>query len=576
MTRRPLLLTVLAALVLPGCGISIGPKPVTAPTPLPGATTGGVLRVGVTAPRTVDPGLAADATSRLIVRTMCDTLVTVDPKTGLITPGLARKWTVTTDTHDNTQIVFALRKGLHFTDGSTLNAKSVTASLARIAQERFASPEAYLLHDVDGYRVARNRSQFDKPPKEGLLLGVVPTDAYGVAVTLVLRNGAALRSYADPATAIVSPKDVHATSGGRESFEPHCIGPYRLSGPWKPTDRLIVLDRNRDYVGNNPAFSHNGKAWADRIEFHVYPTIAAAAAAYRAGQVDVAPFGLSDRPAQVAAGDVVEGNGDFLQFIGVPLGPGSPFINPLTRLALSNALDRRLINERVYGGGRQVATSFLPPSLGPEYTANPCAKSPFPLTPEAHIQRARAELQALRVDLSTTTTKLYYYDKAPGDAALVAEVARQWHEAVGLTAVPTPLTKEQFTAQFLEVATIDGAFSTGWSYPVDAGVDWLYTMYSNEGLGAGNIAGFTDKRFEIFLRRKVLPRSDGSDAAGDQKERAIWVAKAQTELCELMPVIPIAFSKSHWLVRGSVLGSARDFVLDVHGDPVLRELYARG
>ena len=58
------------------------------------ARRGGVLRVAITRPGSIEPGNAYEPSGALVVRTMCDTLISIDPETGALRPALAESWIV--------------------------------------------------------------------------------------------------------------------------------------------------------------------------------------------------------------------------------------------------------------------------------------------------------------------------------------------------------------------------------------------------------------------------------------------------------------------------------------------------
>lgn len=80
-------------------------------------------------PKTFNPILATDATSSSIGDMMFDGLVTQNPITGKIEPALAESWEMS---EDNLRIVFTLRKGLQWSDGTPLTADDVVFSYNQI------------------------------------------------------------------------------------------------------------------------------------------------------------------------------------------------------------------------------------------------------------------------------------------------------------------------------------------------------------------------------------------------------------------------------------------------------------
>lgn len=76
-------------------------------------------------PKTFNPVLATDATSSSIGDMMFDGLVTQNPITGKTEPALAKSWEIS---EDNLQIVFTLREGLQWSDGTPLTTDDVVFS----------------------------------------------------------------------------------------------------------------------------------------------------------------------------------------------------------------------------------------------------------------------------------------------------------------------------------------------------------------------------------------------------------------------------------------------------------------
>ncbi|HXF02080.1 MAG TPA: ABC transporter substrate-binding protein, partial [Arthrobacter sp.] len=137
MTSLPARRTVLkagaaaAAVLLAGC--TSQPKRPTAsstaaatPTASPEDTT---FTMGIAAtPVTLDPALALDTESYRVTRQMLETLIGVDPATGVPAPRLAVEWN---EVNDGRSYRFRLREGVTFHDGTPFDADAVHTNFER-------------------------------------------------------------------------------------------------------------------------------------------------------------------------------------------------------------------------------------------------------------------------------------------------------------------------------------------------------------------------------------------------------------------------------------------------------------
>jgi ABC-type oligopeptide transport system substrate-binding subunit len=97
-------------------------------------------------PATIDPAAQGDIGSAAVSAQLFESLTAFDP--GLrIRPALARSWDIGEDGH---RIVFHLRPGLAFSDGTPLTAGDVVRSWLRLIDPAAPSPLASLVLDVKG------------------------------------------------------------------------------------------------------------------------------------------------------------------------------------------------------------------------------------------------------------------------------------------------------------------------------------------------------------------------------------------------------------------------------------------
>lgn len=559
--RTPAVLLVAAALAAgaAGCGLLAVPGSEPPPPVKPTAyvTTGGALTVGITEPASLDPGYVEGAASRLVVSTMCDTLFDLDPVTGNLAPGIVTSWTVSTG---GTDFTLALRHGLTFPDGSPVDALAVARSLSRLARQSFASPDAGLLAPVIGYAAAQGQVPNADAYSRSHLAGVQITDPYGLEIRLSYHDADFLRALAEPATAPVS------AHGDR------CAGPYELASPWSAGDPVVRLVRRRGFPGIDPRLTAAGRGYLARVDFRIYPSQAAAVGAFRAGKVDMVEVPLALLPKVGELGpDLVVGNANYEQYVGVQVRPDTPWGDQAVRDALSEALDRTAIAATVYGGGRAPATSLVPPALGKQAPPGACgALAP----PGGDVKGARSRLAAAHVSLRGVKLP-FYYPTGYANAALEAAVAGQWHDAFGLVAEARPLDPAAFLGLATGGAGIDGAFTEGWSGAFMSADAYLAPLATTSGLGGANLSGFTNLRFDEVYNTIVRATEEPSDEVADQAERDAAYRQAGREVCSYMPVIPVAFGRVHYLVNTARFGASRGSYLSVGGAPLLREVYER-
>lgn len=88
-------------------------------------------------PATLDPGRQYDTNSYDVYRNIYDNLLHRNPQTSAIEPWIATHWRAASPT----EWQFTIRRGVKFHDGSELTAADVAASLQRILDRQFNSPQ---------------------------------------------------------------------------------------------------------------------------------------------------------------------------------------------------------------------------------------------------------------------------------------------------------------------------------------------------------------------------------------------------------------------------------------------------
>jgi peptide/nickel transport system substrate-binding protein/oligopeptide transport system substrate-binding protein len=503
--------------------------------------------VGITAPGSVDPGNDYEPSGDLVIRTMCDTLLTTDPRDGTLRAGLAESWVVTAN---GARVALRLRKGLRFSDGSPLTAADVVYSLSRVASADYASAAADRLRLIAGFDQVHGDVETSNDSERRRLAGVRSSDKRTVEISLT-------RPYADfvrlLATRLTAPISMRAAGADPRAFarRPVCVGPYRLAEPFVPGASAVRLVRSAAYTAADSGLTRGGTGYADEVRFRVYPTSAAAAAAARRGEVDVAPAAPAD------ATGVRSGPGPELEYVGLPT-TTAPFDRPEVRRALALALSRTELVRRVFPGTRVPATGFLPPTTG---AARSCADLP----PAGDVAAAARLLTTAGVDLRGLRVPLLFNDELR-NRALVTEVARQWHAALGLTAIPTPLTFAAFLAQGRGARGFAAPFRFSWT--ADDVDGYVTPLFSTDGVGRDNLSRYSDPTIDEALKRRAWRAVDPTD-------RALAYRRIADLLCASMPMVPLTTSLHRYAVGARVASASGAFVDGSTGQPLLRELYLR-
>lgn len=558
---RAALAAVLCTAVIAGCGnnsIPAGPDAVASARP------GGTLRVGMTAPRAIAPWLvsAYDPAGSLIVRTMCDSILQWDVVSGRDAPALASSWRIAT-AHS---LIFKLRKGLTFSDGRKVKGEDLVTSLSRAADSELASPVAGLLDPVQGAEALRGLRQFSADPKtRERISGITSPSPTTLQINLGGERADYLHTLGHTFAAAVPLADYQRDRLALER-RPVCVGPYRLTAPWSPSQKLIRLERSKSYYAANGGYTRHGRGYADTIEFHVLPDAAAVQKAYQRGDVDVAYLGpQASRPDP----DLVVAPTPTVEYVGLPV-TKAPFDKPEVRLALSLALDREAIARTVYGALRTPLDRLLPSVVGDDYKAKTAVGRQAPCggaaPPKSQVAAARRVLARRGVSLSGTALKLYFNDEF-GNEQLMRTVADQWARAFGVKPQLVAMSGNEYIARGTSPAGFDGPFRFSWSPQVPHPDSYLSPLLSSRGLGVDNFSKITDSGLDFVLDKRARAAKDG-------KTVRTSYSLVERAACPAMALIPIVQGGRPVLVRQSVLASAvGSFVDRSTGHVPLRELF---
>lgn len=279
---------------------------------------------------------------------------------GSVNPGLAESWDIS---QDGTVWTFALREGVTFHDGTTMDAEDVKFSLDRARAEDSTNAQKALFADITD---------------------VSAVDAQTVQVTLANPNGNFAFNMAWGDAVIVAPEsaDTNATA-------PVGTGPFKL-GAWVQGDRVEIV-ANDAYWGNAPALA------GATFKFISDPN--AAFAAMMSG--DVHAFPVFPAPELLAT---FEADPRFNVIVGSTEGEtilstnNAAITDVRVRKAIAHAIDRQaIIDGAMFGYGTPIGTHFAPHN--PDYVDLTGNSAYDPDMARALLAEAGAEGLTLRMML---------------------------------------------------------------------------------------------------------------------------------------------------------------------------------
>jgi len=292
---------------------------------------GGTLRVGFyIEAATMDPHLSGSKIDRQIYHNVFDPLVTLDNRLG-IKPGLAESWTQP----DNKTIVFKLRRGVKFHDGSDFNAEAAKFNFTRMKTEP-KSVRKNELANVDTVEVV---------------------DPYTIKLNLKKPDAALLATLTDRAGMMMSPKQIQERGSELErNAKGAGTGPFEFV-EWIKDDHLLI--KRHDGYWNKP-----GGPYLDRVRYRPIPDDTVKLQSLQAGEIDVMDYVQPRDVAAVKADkNVVVVDVPSLADFAYQLNHGKPPFNvKALRQAVAYALDLDQIVKGVWLNVGVPANGPIPPT----------------------------------------------------------------------------------------------------------------------------------------------------------------------------------------------------------------------
>jgi len=309
------------------------------------------LRLALDIPEQLDPGLISDDTSSFIVRQLYEGLVTIDAENNVL-PAAATRWEIL---DDGRRYRFHLRKGLLWSDGSSLTAEDFVRAWRRNLKLAQRSPNAQLLFVIKNASALAEGDLADERK-----VGLKSLDDHTLEITLETPI-AYLPHLLTLPIAYPLPPDLVASDEPLDfaKVNPVSNGPYRL-GAFTYGDRL-VLQRNPHYRGYFPGN-------IQRVEGCPIGDYLSAFDQFERGDLDMVSMIMSD-PKTVR--QARRRFGSELKFIPHPTTffvtfccERPPFDSVIVRQAFVHAVDREeLVAQTSQGQYQPALGGFLPPGM---------------------------------------------------------------------------------------------------------------------------------------------------------------------------------------------------------------------
>ncbi|MEO3427239.1 peptide ABC transporter substrate-binding protein [Pelagibius sp. CAU 1746] len=493
------------------------------------ALTGGaqaekVLRVGnMGEPESLDPHFVQGVWENRIVGNMFLGLTTEDASATPI-PGAAESWTISDDGKTYT---FKLRDH-SWSDGTPVTAGDFVYSLRRILLPETAAEYASLLFPIE------NAQQVNSGEVPADKLSVRAVDDKTLEVKLVGPTPFFLEQLTHY-TAFPVPRHL-IEKHGQAWTKPENIavnGPYTLKN-WVPNDQITLIRNDKFYDAANVKI--------DTVVYYPQEDRTAVQKRFRAGEIDWAADFASDQFEWLKSN--LSDETRVAPYLGIYYYPMNlrkpPFDDKRVRQALSMAIDREIITDKVLKTGELPAYSFVPPGAGGY--GNPSMVSWMDEPYSARLEKAKALLAEAGYGPGNPLKFTLSYNTSENHKRIAIAIASMWKQHLG---VETELFNSEVKVHYRALNSADFSIArAGWIADYNDAQNFLYLLETRTG--PNNYSGFSNSEFDKLMVE--------AGTTGDMDMRSSLMAKAEAIAMEEQPVIPIYYYVSKNLVSDRLTG----------------------
>lgn len=473
-------------------------------------------------PKDLDPHTVTGEPEHNITLQLFEGLVTKDPKTLKLQPGIAEKWTVSKDGKVHT---YFLRKNARFSNGDPITAKDVVYSIIRLVTPETAAEYAYHGHYIKGAKDFTAGKI--KDPSQ---VGIKAKDDYTVEITLEEATPffPLIAAYQ---TMFVVHRPTIEKHGMRWTRPENMVtsGPFMLKN-WE-VNKVVTLKKN-------PHYWDSGKVKLEEVNFYGPEKQATEESMFRTGKLDTTLYLQYER-----WGHWKKLNDGSLRSYPVysvysyRMNVQKPPLNDKRiRRALTIGFDRSRIVKFVTGANEKPSRAYTPPGIG---GYEPTPRLPADGSGIAEAKKLLAEAGYPGGKGFPKIELIYNTDERHKKLAEAIQV--MWKQNLG---IDVGLANQEWKVVLDSMRTRNyflGRFS--WSADYDDPNTFLELWQTDNG---NNETGWSNKSYDelIVAAGKEL----------NQKKRLELFKKAEDILMDELPVIPVfVYTKNHLMspkVRG--------------------------
>ena len=474
-------------------------------------STGGTMKFYINDPVAIDPYNTQESEGTQVEHILFDSLTDYDWDKEEVVPKAAESWEANDDA---TEFTFHLVEGAKFHNGDTVDAASFKRGWERICDPNMETPSEinYHLSMVEGYDDMVNGDATE-------LSGVTCPDDY----TLVVKLSAPMADFpyvcSHPALAPVPQAALDDPDGFL--LAPIGNGPFQMDGEWE-SGQYINVKRFDDYYGD--------AATLDAVNFSIQKDPETAYNEFEAGNMDFCqiPTGrieeLADEAGESEDGYTVTpdhrvllGAEASVYYLTVNL-EDETMSDINVRRAMSLAIDRDKIIDKLFEGSREAADCVFPPVIDDDDS-----------NAWEYCKYDAEQAQQIVDDnnLAGTTITLSY--NSDGGHEDIMSIIQEDLEAVGF----------QVEQSSMEWASYLDSLGSG-NYQVGR-LGWIADYPTMDNFIYPNFYSTADNNYEKYNNPDVDEAIDAARQIVDDDDRKAAYREINQTIADDLPIIPIMF-----------------------------------